>query len=111
MSLIRVHSQPACIQTHIFVSSIQKSIPKSESCHDTGKKHFQECNVNVIWIYIHSILLQQHTQLPVWWWWWWWRLLLYNKSNITHNENIQTSPLLPHSYLLAVGPVKVSNPC
>jgi len=38
-------------------------------------------------------------------------LLLYNKSNTTHNENLQTSPLLPHSCLLAVGPVKVSNPC
>jgi hypothetical protein len=26
-------------------------------------------------------------------------------------ENLQTSPLLPHSYLLAVGPVKVKTPC
>ena len=27
------------------------------------------------------------------------------------DENLQTSPLLPHSCLLAVGPVKVRNPC
>jgi hypothetical protein len=89
MSLFRVHSWTACIQTYIFVSCIQRSISKSQSRHVMGNKRFHKCNVNVIWIYIHSILLQQHTVISFWggggggv------KLLLCNKSNTTHNSTM-----------------------
>jgi len=37
---------------------------------------------------------------------------IFYKRDITRvDENLQTSPLLPHSCLLKVDPVKVSNPC
>ena len=36
-----------------------------------------------------------------------WYLIKFSHED----ENLQTSPLPPHSYLLVVGPVKVRNPC